>query len=435
MSQTALTVPRAGDALIIGAFREIARRFGATNVAYQLLGGESNLEEPQDRALLDAIAERNSSVIYGATAYLPGLSVRYEQGKSGVFDQLHFSAHNGNGNKLSGEQRVELIAFLAEKFSVIDPTRKIGGSASEAQAELEALHNSILMRLQDAATTQLQKNSDHLQKLEADHVERRKQMEAVFEVRQKELDDRFASERRDLDERAKKLAERERELDNRTHTHARRAIRGDLKSELAKREKEFRLTRGTRRMRTPVHLVCMILLAGLGGLLIYTSWYTLNLLGSWSADSRSALVRPEFYYVISRQIILAMAFAGTAVAYVKWLNRWQQEHAEAEFELKRFQLDVDRASWIVETAFEWQSQVKKQMPSELLSAVCRNLFESPRRDDDQLMQPADELASALLGSAAKLKLQAGPAELEIDPKRLRKSKPIPIHTNGQDHAA
>ncbi len=73
---------------------------------------------------------------------------------------------------------------------------------------------------------------------------------------------------------------------------------------------------------------------------------------------------------------------------------------------------------------EWNSQVKEQMPSALLDRISRNLFASDSSERSQMLHPTDALAS-VLGNASKIKLNAGPAEIEISGKDLKKSKPVP----------
>jgi hypothetical protein len=41
---------------------------------------------------------------------------------------------------------------------------------------------------------------------------------------------------------------------------------------------------------------------------------------------------------------------------------------------------------------------------------------------DNLIHPADQLASAIMGTASMVKLKTGNAELEIDPRKLKKTR-------------
>ncbi len=83
---------------------------------------------------------------------------------------------------------------------------------------------------------------------------------------------------------------------------------------------------------------------------------------------------------------------------------------------------MERASWLVETSLEWKDAKGTAIPPELLESLSNNLFTSEKEKIDPLQHPSDQLASALLGSASAIKLKAGDSSLEIDPKKLAKSK-------------
>jgi hypothetical protein len=84
--------------------------------------------------------------------------------------------------------------------------------------------------------------------------------------------------------------------------------------------------------------------------------------------------------------------------------------------------NVDRASWVVETALEWRQEQQAPMPDHLIESISRNLFSKSEKDEGADMHPADYLASALLGTASALKLKAGGAEIDLDRKGISKLK-------------
>jgi len=102
------------------------------------------------------------------------------------------------------------------------------------------------------------------------------------------------------------------------------------------------------------------------------------------------------------------------------MNRWFERHSELEFQLKQFELDIDRATWVVETALEWRQEQHSTIPNHLLESISRNLFSRSDKDEGSDMHPADYLASALLGKASALRLALpGGRELEYGPRALK----------------
>jgi hypothetical protein len=78
-------------------------------------------------------------------------------------------------------------------------------------------------------------------------------------------------------------------------------------------------------------------------------------------------------------------------------------------------LDIDRASWVVETA--WRRDQQAEIPAPLLEGITRSLF-SDRNDAAQAHSAPDDLASALVGNASQLKLKMGGNELNFDRKGI-----------------
>ena len=75
---------------------------------------------------------------------------------------------------------------------------------------------------------------------------------------------------------------------------------------------------------------------------------------------------------------------------------------------------MNRANWVIESCLEWRKVTDSVIPSDLLGSITRNLFTTETKTLDQVTHPADELASALMGSASSLKLNLNGNELEFN---------------------
>ncbi len=208
--------------------------------------------------------------------------------------------------------------------------------------------------------------------------------------------------------------EKQKALDSKSNTHARRQIRKDIIGEIKKRQTEFKLTNGTNELRLPIAISMIILIIIF---LCLSAYSLLNLYQTISSTNTMAI-----WISAAKQIIYSFGLIGSVLFYIRWQNRWFEQHSLAEFHLKQLELDMERASWIVETSLEWNDAKGNTMPNELLKSLSKNLFSDSTEQAEGLVHPADQLASALMGSASLVKLKAGDAELEIDPKKLRKDK-------------
>jgi hypothetical protein len=101
---------------------------------------------------------------------------------------------------------------------------------------------------------------------------------------------------------------------------------------------------------------------------------------------------------------------------VNWLS--QQVHFERN--LAATKIDIDRASWIAESLLEWNRESpNKDMPIELIQSFSRRLFDWDARTEDH-QSAGDSLASAILGSAAKLHIGPTGADIDISKSGLNK---------------
>ena len=123
--------------------------------------------------------------------------------------------------------------------------------------------------------------------------------------------------------------------------------------------------------------------------------------------------------------LLTIGFVGTMLYYIRWQSRWAEQFAATENSLKQFHLDVSRANWVVETCLEWRKESETAIPTPLIDSLTRGLF-TQNDPAPQAIHPADELASALVGSASKISLAVGDNKIEYDkPGKIPKSVPAP----------
>jgi hypothetical protein len=231
------------------------------------------------------------------------------------------------------------------------------------------------------------------------------EQDAFIRAKQDEFSRREAELLASIRSKEDALTAREKELDDRTNMHARRGIREDIKRRLQSYAAEFSLTGNTQKMRRPIHVTVLLSLATFLALIAYFSWQ----FGQ----------QPANFVPLAKSALLTVAALGILAWYLRWLNRWFEQHADAELNLKQFELDVDRASWVVETAMEWRTSQHGSIPSYLLESISRNLFARRERERDDEMHPADYLASAIFGKASHAKISIGGNELELDRRGIK----------------
>ncbi|MFY0527200.1 hypothetical protein ACN28I_30000 [Archangium gephyra] len=204
------------------------------------------------------------------------------------------------------------------------------------------------------------------------------------------------------------------DIDDRDVRHARRQIRKEQKKELEASAKEFKLTAGTQNLRRPVEWTCWVLMLLLGAGAVVSTWKNLHYL-----DTGASFPVATWIWLWVKQAALTAGLVSTAVFYIRWNNRWLEQHASEEFRLKRLSLDLDRASWLVETAMEWKDEKGTEIPNVLVERLSAGLFE-PEKPKEASLQPADQLASALLGASAEATIEVpGGSKIRLDRKGLK----------------
>jgi len=422
LSAQVLTIPRQKDKVIIDCFSELAEALEHHNPRASLsLIAASQISfdplQPQANQSIQNLLKKNTELIFTANFSLGGFSIAIYRGgnkepKSPYTDEIYLSA--SHQCQLNDSEKLELGYIISKKLKAIEPGRTVGNKTSKEQEELASIHEATLSRLEQLNEGLISETHRYRKQLDSEYSLRLEALESSFQEKEQELSQRHQKLTEDLKTKEEDFEQRKKELDSKSNTHARRQIRKDIIGEIKKRQTEFKLTAGTNKLRVPVALAMLGLIAVfvlLAGFSIRDFYHALTL------NNANALWLPG-----AKQLVYSFGAVGSILFYIRWQNRWFEQHSLAEFHLKQLELDMERASWIVETSLEWNDAKGNTIPTELLESLSRNLFSVQNEKVDNLIHPADQLASAIMGTASMVKLKTGNAELEIDPRKLKKTR-------------
>lgn len=416
--QNSFRVPRANDRTIINLLEELMQEHGFNPCSIRLTGARHSYTRSDQASLFEQLIKKKSHSITQASSHGHLVAVTYHRG---IFVP---NPHNGTlqHTNSAGWDTVQVeptsndsndplaVSAIVELINKRLPPRP--ESSAEALGPVDAAiasHSAMVERLEQTLTDMAERHSAQQTKLQEEFDQRRQKLieetDALRATTVAELDGErqsVAAQRQELDERAK-------ELDDRQNTHVRRDIRRELKAQLAEYKTAFGLTAGTKGLRTPIHwTVAAIMIVVIAGVILFASQTPPN--DGWA-------------YALFLAKPLGLTFVGVVIAtwYINWMNRWFERHADVEFRLKELELDIDRASWLVETAFEWKKAGEDAMPDKMLEAIGRNLFVSRDETPAAGLNPVDQLASALLGQASHAKINLAGHQLEFDRKALKQA--------------
>ncbi len=423
MSDTMLSLPRVQDEKILSCFKEIATHFSnkRPTCSISAQGGintyKENLLDDEYSKTTQGIISLDSTFIYYIDLSVSGSSIAlhrggYREPKSPFFDELRFT--DSNNSQLNNDEKLWLLATISSQLQPFDPAKEISGAVTPEQRVLQALHQQTLARLEALNETLTKDTHKYREESDRKYVSKVEELEEKYKGKANNLEQDYSDKHKSLEKEEAELQELRKKLDDRSNTHARREIRRDILAEVKKRTEKFELTKETRKLRLPIAISMLVLIIFLGAFAIEASIDLFQQIGIGDNNI--------MYVLVVRQLGFSFGAVGSLIYFIRWLNRWFEQHAQAEFQLRQFQLDIERASWVVETSLEWNDVKGTTMPDKLMGSLTQNLFMDKTQSLEPVTHPADQLASALLGSASSVKLKAGDSEIDIDPKKLGKTK-------------
>lgn len=452
MSDQSLLIPINSDRKIVETFSEVSKIIGLVTFTGQTCAEVSfNYDVNSGPSeILKKILEGNGKLIAHVGVSVPGLQINFYRGENNaqyntaLWDRLHIRGdHQGDpATKLAA------VSFLLKELQPYEAGRAPTALDAQTAGELVAIHTSILEKLEHAnadlatQTTELQRQLRI--NAEALIAEERKKIEAWRDEAANKLHERD----KDLDARECALDEVKKNIDARSSTFARREDREKLLNEVKTRVVNFGVSEATARKRFPVQMGMLLLMMVFATLLIFTGYEidrshserdtslntlsALSLLAEKQSDKDATMKltakisdmkagQPDYFWVWLRFSAWAIGLVGAIIYYIRWQDRWANQHATAEWQLRQFQLDISRANWVIESGLEWKKETGKTMPENLVEHITHGLF-TKENEPAQVLHPADELASALLGNASKLNLKTPIGDVEFNkPSKIPKT--------------
>lgn len=445
MDAERIKIPRTSDLTIVDFFKELGAQFNVSQahvsaLGFNAIGSISLCDEPSEewRALL----EHDAFLINTMQLMVPGLTVAYVRGgqyspenKSPIYDEIVLHAGQEPGATI---EKLDTVALINKRLNPFEPKRIISGTLTDEQQQLLAIHHGTLERLERLTEDIIRQNVDYRNRLQSEYDQRSKTQDETLAAQRAALDEEFKQKALKLESERTVLEEKRKLIDDRDNTHARREIRDKMLEDVKQRVSQFGVSKATEQKRSPVFGGIALLVLAFAALIVWTGveistmerYYmgeALQVSSSVGIErgaggvARDAITKAaavgdhkDIYWLWARLTIYSIGLIATILFYIKWQNKWAEQHSSHEFQLRQFQIDISRANWVIESGLEWRKETQSVIPAELLNSITRNLFINANIEPEQVLHPSDELASALLGSASKLKLRIGENELDFD---------------------
>lgn len=403
---------RLSDEQTFAAFAQIAKAMatdGATvhvTLAERHHGFEVPLSKITEHAAVKELLLGESASASHLSLSLPNInggSVQVVRQPKSVQVAVQFS------DQLDHTTAAKLINQSHRHLSGYDQAESVRRVLGDEIAEGYARREVALLRLEGLAQKLIEQNENYRRKLDDDHAQTRQKLDDLYEQKRAALEDDYQQKHSAHAAKEEALAAKAKKFDDRDSRHVRREIRQDLKNALAGRAKEFRLTRSTTSKRVLIHTLFALLLVASAAIAIHGLWY-----GPAEGEG------PQFWFHALRIGIAILGFAASILFYIRWTDHWFRQHADEEFRLKRLELDIDRASWVVEMALEWKGEKGSDIPEELVERLTRSLF-TDRDGHEHPRHPSEDLGNALFEAMKSLRVNIpGLGVAEFDRRNLKR---------------
>lgn len=382
------------DAQLIDALVQVAAVLGPQGAKLSVTLKEHNktvsceLAECKGSAELQSILRHHAALLGRVTlslAQAPYNACSVDIRRNGVTDAVAVSLRND----IPFPSACELQAVVQDKLPPYQRDATIDQLLGTELAEFYRKRERDLQKLEGLAQRIIEQNEEYRRKLDQEADAANRQLQDKHEILTKELQGAYERKDEALHAREQQLETKLREIDDRSSRHARRQIRKDLKEAIAARNTEFSLTPKTARKRRIIHIAFLALIGTLALMLILCLRHPPSASGTLG------------WFQLARLPLVSAAIAASLIYYIRWNDIWFRRHADEEFLTKRFELDVDRASWLVEMALEWKDEKGTEIPRELLDRLSANLFDRPY-ESTEVRHPSEDLLSELLRASAQL---------------------------------
>lgn len=425
MGDQTFKIPRWNDKQIIKIMKEVVSEFSFQDARLYFIPFEgasskevsfTELEKNEElKTLLDINA---TSIYYYRLNYKGKQLFNIKRDGKSLFDDLTYNWGNIGAATVSELDFARLIGFLKRKYKEVKLDEAFSGFPNEEINKYYEARDATLTRLETTTTELLFGMQKRQVELDQKYQERSQELENKILENQKALQKEFEAKEQKLAEKEEAFKEKEAEFETHESKYIRRQLRQDLLKRLAELSQKFELTKDTRKLRTPIFVVTSIFIIFFGVLTVLSFSQAVEILSAAAGDANK--INWWILGVLAlKQLAFASAFIGGTWFLIKWNDRWFRQHADAEFNFKQLELDINRASWVVEMALEWKDEKGKELPPELLDRLTKNLFKDVSQPNADADSPPD-IASLLLGSASSVKFKAGNGtEIEYDRKGIK----------------
>ena len=397
-TQVEFSTPKENDRKVLDSLVSISEECGYTpqGIVVEFDGGGSghniSPEKFFDLSAIEYVLQADSYILRQfKLQFSSNQAVTIVRQPDQAFDKV--TVHPASENER--QKFLALVASAKKRLRALNPKIAVTKQLGEAVDQFLQAREANIEKLENISESIVRNAEDYRKKTEIWALEKEKEFSERYNQDKISLEESFSVKESNLRQRELTLENRLKEIDDRNSKHARREIHRKIKEKLEQRNAEFTLTKGTRRLRLWTGSIALVLLGAFG----WVEYHFVQQLTSTAPTTWQ-----EWLFFLIRYVAPALAFGATAVYLLRWTNDYFERHAREEFRLKRLDLDIDRATFLVETALEWKDEKENEIPDFLLERLSANLFIEDGGQDTTL-HPYEELLSGMKNASGDLEIK------------------------------
>jgi hypothetical protein len=309
----------------------------------------------------------------------------------------------------------QMVAFARAELKAHDLDASLKGLGDDAWNRYRDAQTTVINSLQQATETLLLKASERNAELDRNREERFAKLDEKLQNELAEqktaLEKQIADQRANLGQREKALTDREAAFETKESRYVSRQKQGEQIKQIQDWLKDWHLTEGTRKKRTPIFWAYITALVLTGALTAFSISHSYDLLKS--ADDLAKLQWWHWLALTLKTLLPLAAFTTFMVYFIRWTGDWAHQHAKEEFRNRTLLIDIGRSSWLLEAVRDAHER-NKEIPVDLLKELSRNLFANTAGADLDVHPQA--AADVLLQGLSSLRVKS-PGGAEVEAKR------------------
>lgn len=425
---TDLYVAKVPDKTILDMLAELKETYGSSHMGVDLGGvslGENEHELIRKKKgpslLIQAFSfspqDQTFTVSMNRGTVLPNLSPAYH-------DLIKLDPVNGRINAeglLEAEEVLRHYLTFSKAGDAKGLAESTLGIIDRETASLAQLHHTML------------ENAEGLRiRYEEDAAERRKKFEeqqllADEEIRKREAEslERINAEKATLDEKIE-------EFDQSDHMFARRKLREDITNQVQEFIKRPLSSRQSTYKFWLMAGLCFVASTGAGAL-AFESFHSFASLAQATQIIPDPTAGPEtmvktqrlpqdtylLWMMALRGAVLSAVCVGFAAYLISMLRKSYDSEVHTLHEFQRYGMDINRASWVIETAMEMTTKEGAALPERWIEGACAGLFQADNKKDAEIGSLA--ALGAVMGLGPEVTVGPAGASFKIPPKGAKKA--------------